>query len=107
MPQRNMGLTKTKQKRTDNYMDSQSSNCLDFMDYLNLDLLAITYNLQRKNIMNLTKKFPKMSTNDWRKLQLSTDAKNQRDWASRQLHDMENDPDNFTLTRLFKGQSWI
>ena len=31
MPQRNMGLTKTKQKRTDNYMDSQSSNCLDFM----------------------------------------------------------------------------
>ena len=52
--------------------------------------------------MNLTKKFPKMSSNDWRKLQLSTDAKNQRDWASRQLHDMENDPDNFTLRDYLK-----
>jgi len=52
--------------------------------------------------MNLTKTFPKMSTNDWRKLQLSTDAKSQRDWASRRLHDMENDPDNFTLRDYLK-----
>jgi len=52
--------------------------------------------------MNLSKTFPKMSTNDWRKLQLSTDAKNQRDWASRQLHDMESDPDNFTLRDYLK-----
>ena len=42
--------------------------------------------------MNLTKTFPKMTNNDWRKLQLSTDAKNQRDWASRRLHDMETIP---------------
>ena len=52
--------------------------------------------------MNLSKTFPKMTNNDWRKLQLSTDAKNQRDWASRQLHDMENDPDNFTLRDYLK-----
>ena len=52
--------------------------------------------------MNLTKTFPKMTNNDWRKLQLSTDAKNQRDWASRQLHEMENDPDNFTLRDYLK-----
>ena len=52
--------------------------------------------------MNLSETFPKMTNNDWRKLQLSTDAKNQRDWASRRLHDMENDPDNFTLRDYLK-----
>ena len=43
-----------------------------------------------------------MSANDWRKLQLSTDAKNQRDWASRQLHDMENAPDSYDLRSYLK-----
>ena len=52
--------------------------------------------------MNLTKTFPKMTNNDWRKLQLSTDAKNQRDWASRQLHDMENAPDSYDLRTYLK-----
>jgi len=52
--------------------------------------------------MNLTKKFPKMTSNDWRKLQLSTDAKNQRDWASRQLHDMEAEPDSYDLRTYLK-----
>ena len=52
--------------------------------------------------MNLTKTFPKMSDIDWDLLQLSTDAKNQRDWASRRLRDMENDPDNFSLRDYLK-----
>ena len=52
--------------------------------------------------MKLAKTFPKMSNNDWRKLQISTDAKNQRDWAERQMHDMENDPDSFTLRDYLK-----
>lgn len=52
--------------------------------------------------MKLAKSFPKMSNNDWRKLQISTDAKNQRAWAERQMHDMENDPDSFTLRDYLK-----
>jgi len=54
MPQTNMGFTKTKQERTDNYMDSQSSNSLDFMGCLNLDLLAITY-IENNNYENTHK----------------------------------------------------
>lgn len=49
MPQTNMGLTKTKQKRTYYYLDYVPSNCLDFMGCLNLDLLAITY-IENKTI---------------------------------------------------------
>ena len=49
MPQRNLGLTKTKQKRTDYYLAYIASNCLDFMGCLNLDLLAITY-IENKTI---------------------------------------------------------
>ncbi len=52
--------------------------------------------------MNLTKSFPKMTDNEHRKLVFSIDAKNQRDWAQRKLHDMENDPDNFTLRDYLK-----
>ena len=33
--------------------------------------------------MNLTKKFPKMTEDENRKLVISIDAKNQRDWARR------------------------
>ena len=52
--------------------------------------------------MKLSKTLPKMSNNDWRKLQISTDAKNQRDWAERKMHDMENDPDAFSLRDYLK-----
>ena len=52
--------------------------------------------------MNLSKTFPKMTDDENRKLVFSVDAKNQRDWAQRKLHDMENDPDNFTLRDYLK-----
>ena len=52
--------------------------------------------------MKLSKTFPKMEPADWRKLTIAVEAKNQRDWASRRLHDMEQDPDSFHLRDYLK-----
>ena len=52
--------------------------------------------------MNLSKTFPNLTENEWRTLQIATEAKNQRDWASRQLHDMENAPDSYDLRTYLK-----
>ena len=52
--------------------------------------------------MKISKHITKMEPADWRKLNLAVEAKNQRDWASRRLHDMENDPDSVHLRDYLK-----
>ena len=43
------GLIKTITQRTNSYMANLASNSINFVGCLNLDLLAITYNLQIKH----------------------------------------------------------
>jgi hypothetical protein len=47
--------------------------------------------------MKLTKTLPKMSTDEWRMLHQSQDLKSKMRDISNILHEMENDPDRFTL----------
>jgi hypothetical protein len=48
MSQTNMGLLKTITQRTNNHMADLASNSVDFLGCLDLDLLAMTYNLEIK-----------------------------------------------------------
>jgi hypothetical protein len=47
--------------------------------------------------MKLSKTLPKMSTDEWRMLHQSQDLKSKMRDISGILHEMENDPDRFTL----------
>ena len=47
--------------------------------------------------MKLSKTLPKMSTDEWRMLHQSQDLKSKMRDISNILHEIENDPDRFTL----------
>ena len=47
--------------------------------------------------MKLSKTLPKMSTEEWRMLHQSRDLKSKMRDISNILHEIENDPDRFTL----------
>tara|TARA_R110000787_G_scaffold98851_1_gene203247 strand:+ start:111 stop:329 length:219 start_codon:yes stop_codon:yes gene_type:complete len=47
--------------------------------------------------MKLSKTLPEMSTDEWRMLHQSRDLKSKMRDISGILHEMENDPDRFTL----------
>ena len=47
--------------------------------------------------MKLSKTLPKMSTDEWRMLHQSRDLKSKMRDISNILHEIENDPDRFTL----------